>query len=233
MTNPSRGLPPTRCVGESGVTSDGMLGLEILQLLHQLVEFGVADFGIVENVVEVFVVANLLAQGFDLLFDVFRGRHRQKIICGRNAWGQPTRQSPLGIEPWRGERQPHRQLHQIIQLQRLRSAFPGRFELFLNESGVVVALLLQESLAQSPQRARVARIAVEIFAEDFLGTGGIAVHQQGCPQRLTHGIEPVGRLAIFQRVLNGDGLAQQDDRCGCCLSSPWRSSRPGRLPRSS
>ncbi len=79
LTNPSRGLPPTRCVGESGVMSEGCSALQILQLLHQLVEFRVADFGIVENVVEVLVVANLFAQSFDLLFDVFRGRHRTRL----------------------------------------------------------------------------------------------------------------------------------------------------------
>ena len=82
MTNPSRGLPPTRCVGESGVTSVGMLGLEILQLLHQLVEVGVADFGIVENVVEVLVVANLFAQSVNLFFDVFYGGHRADYSQG-------------------------------------------------------------------------------------------------------------------------------------------------------
>ena len=58
-----------------------VLGFQILQLLHQLVEIGVADFGIVEDVIEVFVVANLLAQSLYLFFDVFRGRHRRKIIC--------------------------------------------------------------------------------------------------------------------------------------------------------
>ena len=79
LTNPSRGLPPTRCVGESGVISDGCSALQILQLLHQLVEFRVADLGIVENVIEIFVVADLLAQRFDLLFDVFRGRHRRRL----------------------------------------------------------------------------------------------------------------------------------------------------------
>ena len=42
LTKPSRGLPPTRCVGESGVASSGMLLLQILQLAHQRVVFGVA-----------------------------------------------------------------------------------------------------------------------------------------------------------------------------------------------
>ena len=61
------------------MTSDGCSALQVLQLLHQLVEFRVADFGIVENVVEVFVMANLLAQRLDLFFGVFRS-HRREII---------------------------------------------------------------------------------------------------------------------------------------------------------
>src|ERR1043166_349692 len=50
----------------------GMLGLELFQFVDQLVEFGVADLGIVENVVAVFVVADPVAQGFDLLLDCCR-----------------------------------------------------------------------------------------------------------------------------------------------------------------
>ena len=71
LTNPSRGLPPTRCVGESGVISSGCLGLELLQLLHQAVEFGVADLGIVEHVVAVLVMADLVAQLVDLSLHAF------------------------------------------------------------------------------------------------------------------------------------------------------------------
>ena len=52
-----------------------MLGLELLQLVHQAVEFGVADLGIVEHVVAVLVVADLVAQRFDLLLHIFAGRH--------------------------------------------------------------------------------------------------------------------------------------------------------------
>ncbi len=38
-----------------------MLRLQTFQLLHQLVELGVADLGMVEDVIKVFVVTNLLA----------------------------------------------------------------------------------------------------------------------------------------------------------------------------
>ncbi len=44
----------------------GMRGLELFQLVHQTIEFGVADFGIVEHVIAVLVMPNLLAQGFEL-----------------------------------------------------------------------------------------------------------------------------------------------------------------------
>ncbi len=46
-----------------------MLRLDPLKLVHQLVEFGVRKFRIIENVVEVFVMPNLLAQGVDLFLD--------------------------------------------------------------------------------------------------------------------------------------------------------------------
>jgi hypothetical protein len=42
-----------------------MLGLEPLQLLHQLVELGVADLGLGGDVVAFFVVANLAAEFCD------------------------------------------------------------------------------------------------------------------------------------------------------------------------
>ncbi len=71
-----------------------MLCLQIFQLAHQLVEFGVADLGIVDNVVQVFVVANLFAQRFDLFFGVFvRGNHRPDYSCGQQE-GAGERQPP-------------------------------------------------------------------------------------------------------------------------------------------
>jgi hypothetical protein len=48
----------------------GMLGLQALQLLHQAVEVGVGDLGGVEHKVEVFVAADLVAQGRDAALDV-------------------------------------------------------------------------------------------------------------------------------------------------------------------
>ena len=44
-----------------------MLRLDPLQLVHQRVEFGVGDSGVVEHVIEVLVVADFFAKGFGLL----------------------------------------------------------------------------------------------------------------------------------------------------------------------
>ena len=62
LTKPSRGLPPTRCVGESGVASSGCCVFQLLQLAHQRVVFGVGDFRLVENVVQMLVAAQLFAE---------------------------------------------------------------------------------------------------------------------------------------------------------------------------
>ena len=63
LMKPSRGLPPTRCVGESGVSEFGMLRLpDRCKSAHQRVVFGVADLGLVENVVQMLVVAQFVAQ---------------------------------------------------------------------------------------------------------------------------------------------------------------------------
>ncbi len=62
--------------GRVGRDQFRMFGFELLQLNHELVEFGVGDFGIVENVVAVFVMADLVPQCFDLFFGPLgRGRH--------------------------------------------------------------------------------------------------------------------------------------------------------------
>ena len=56
------GSPPTRWVGESGVTQLGVLALDRAQLVEQRVVGVVADLGVVEDVVAVAVVRELLAQ---------------------------------------------------------------------------------------------------------------------------------------------------------------------------
>src|SRR5258706_13228736 len=113
-----------------------MLRLQILQLLHQLVELGVADLGLVENVIKIFVVPDLLAQRFDLLFGVFAGgNHRANYSRGQQKG--PANASPLG---------PNSPSHQTIHSQRLSPTLPPRVKLLLDKSRVIRTLLLQQGL---------------------------------------------------------------------------------------
>ena len=59
---PSAGLPPTRWVGESGVSKLGVRGFDGLELVHQRVVLGVGDLGRVEDVIQVLVAAQFGAQ---------------------------------------------------------------------------------------------------------------------------------------------------------------------------
>ena len=67
LWKPSAGLPPTRWVGESGVMRSGCSASRALRRFMQGVVLGVGEHGGVEDVVEVLVVAELVAQGGDLL----------------------------------------------------------------------------------------------------------------------------------------------------------------------
>jgi hypothetical protein len=68
-----------------GCDQSRMLAFKLLELVHQLVELGVRNFGIVEGVVTVFVMADLIAEGFDLLLSAF--------VFGRGHWGNYRRES--------------------------------------------------------------------------------------------------------------------------------------------
>jgi len=65
------GLAADALGGRVGGDEIGVGGFEIFELLHQPVEIGVADFGIIENVVAVFVMADLVAKRLEFLLDVF------------------------------------------------------------------------------------------------------------------------------------------------------------------
>jgi hypothetical protein len=54
-----------------------MLGFEVLQLIHELIELSIRDLRIVEYVVAMFVVPDLLPQLVDFLLDVFCRRHHR------------------------------------------------------------------------------------------------------------------------------------------------------------
>ena len=68
--------------GRIGGDQLGMLGFERLEFVHQPVEFGVADLRIVEHVIAVLVIADLVAQRFDLLLHIFAGGHEQLSVAG-------------------------------------------------------------------------------------------------------------------------------------------------------
>src|SRR5215470_13686796 len=64
--------------GRIGRNQLGVLLFQSFQLVHQLVKFGVGDFGSVEHVVEVLVVADLFAEGVDLFVE--RGHYGEIIV---------------------------------------------------------------------------------------------------------------------------------------------------------
>ena len=75
LTKPSRGLPPTRWVGECSGDQLGMLASRAPSVrCTEAIELSVADLGIVEHVVAVLVVADFFAQRIDLALQFFGGR---------------------------------------------------------------------------------------------------------------------------------------------------------------
>ena len=66
-----------------------MFSFQILKLIHEPVEFGVADFGIVEYVVAVFMLADFFAEGFEPLVNVLGGtghRRNYKSLSEGTLW---------------------------------------------------------------------------------------------------------------------------------------------------
>jgi hypothetical protein len=65
--------------GRIGRDQAGMLGFQFLELVHQHIKLSVRDLGIVEDVIAVFVMADLVAERLDFLFEVFsRSCHAEK-----------------------------------------------------------------------------------------------------------------------------------------------------------
>ena len=57
-----------------------MFGLQLLQLDHQLIELGIADLGIIEHKISIFVMPDLVAQRLDLFSEFFcYGDHRKRL----------------------------------------------------------------------------------------------------------------------------------------------------------
>ena len=70
------GLAADTLGGRIGSDEVGVVGFEALQLAHEVVEVGVGDRRLVEDVIEVLVVADLVAEGVDLAAE---GRHRALV----------------------------------------------------------------------------------------------------------------------------------------------------------
>jgi hypothetical protein len=69
FTKPSRGLPPTRCVGE------------LLELLHQPVEIRIGNLRSIQDVIQMLMPADFIAQAFDFSYGIFAAcRHGFKVL---------------------------------------------------------------------------------------------------------------------------------------------------------
>src|SRR5579859_499690 len=64
-----------------------VLGLEVFKLLGELVEFLVADFRLIENEVEIFEMADFIAEALRLFWEVFCGVHRKRLYRW-SRWGR-------------------------------------------------------------------------------------------------------------------------------------------------
>ncbi len=74
------GLATDALAGRVGRDQIRVLGLERLETLHQVVVLGIGEYGRVEHVVQVLVVAELVAEGFDLLLrSELCGGHRGRL----------------------------------------------------------------------------------------------------------------------------------------------------------
>jgi hypothetical protein len=72
--------------GRIGSDEGGIVRFQFLQFVHELIELGVGDLRVVENVVEILVVADFLAQRLNLLYEVPScGSHSQTDYI-REAW---------------------------------------------------------------------------------------------------------------------------------------------------
>src|SRR3712207_6591755 len=81
-----------------------------------------------------------------------------------------------------GRRPPTRS--QIFDAERGVRAVPRALELAADEVGLAGAALRLEALGEAEERAAVAAVAAEVFAEDGLGRGVLFVHEQRAAQAL-------------------------------------------------
>src|SRR5579862_6598676 len=95
--------------------------------------------------------------------------------------------------------------------------FPLGVELFVDELGVVVAVLGFEGGAEAEERAGIARVAGEVVAKDLFGASGVTSLEQDCAERFANGEEPIGRLIVGKSVLEGYGAAKKSDCAGAVI----------------
>jgi hypothetical protein len=62
----------------------------------------------------------------------------------------------------------------ILHLEPNFGLLPGRFELSLDKSGGIAFALRLQALHQAEELVGVARVLLEVFAEDLLGPGSVA-----------------------------------------------------------
>ena len=95
------GLAADTLGGRIGSDEVGVVGFEALQLAHEVVEVGVGDRRLVEDVIEVLVVADLVAEGVDLFLDGV-GHTSIMVITGavHRARIRKRGPTPLGMGLW-------------------------------------------------------------------------------------------------------------------------------------
>src|SRR3989442_3552814 len=85
----------------------------------------------------------------------------------------------------------------------LRVGVPPRaLECSPDPGGVRRLLLCPQALGEAEERARIARVTLEIGAEDGLRLRGPAGAQERPAERLAHRVVPVGRLVVVEPVLH-------------------------------
>src|ERR1700690_4022792 len=92
-------LPPNALRGRIRRDQLRVLRLQILQMLHQLVEIEIADFRLVYHVVQIFVAADLLAESLNRFFGVFaRGSHRADYSRSLGLKKKPAKNFQGGLD---------------------------------------------------------------------------------------------------------------------------------------
>jgi len=85
---------------------------------------------------------------------------------------------------------------------------PGYVEAALNLIGFFVPALRAQTLGQSKQRPTVVGKASKVFAVDLFCRARAAGFEQDRAKIMSHGVEPVGRLAVDQPIFYRDGFAK-------------------------